>query len=705
MNPYESKVGTIVKIAYECAKCLSIKPPAEISDTWGYYKTKFDGSETLEEIAENLMGDSALSSELVVDVNTGQKPTDTSCVSLFYPLNKILAKALFQEHKAESDTTLMELSKELFGVGSAWQSFSADAQGNDIVEATRHTVVLAGQSVFIKLREGDMVAEFDEEVAIEEETPFNTLKTAIGTSVRRWPARVTINFGIDSRNPSTFANTIRAGIRDIQRSTCIRFREQNANLARGKIRFETQDRGCMAQIGFRTAGNIVWMAPNCGRGTTVHEIGHNLGIFHEQTRSDRDRHIRVLFNNIPSSWQSEYRIQRTLGGITPYDFRSIMHYPSGNAMRAIGTNAAANTRLMGNRQGLSAHDVSGYNHVMGYDRRCTRGSRMAAEKPDECTAQHKDMTDFKGIVDDDSCKIKTSARSSCRRFCRQAMLRCRGASKNGTDYDCETDLGEQEGDMVCECRPRRTPTNSSCTDESHRCRSWARLGACTPSDNDKFPVDDTTDIQAFMEENCCRTCARVARRGTAVASMEDTCDTTNWPDVKNSCGDCTVLAENMDSKYNGTCGNYCRARGKICVSAQEDLADGCDVTMGDLDCEVEQNWENDDALCTCGDAVETNEPSSAIAAVPKYFLPVYLVLSLLWMRPSNWLLARRGGCCMRFNQRTNAPPAARMAMISRTARPARWSNTATSHARRHIGQSTRRIAEDVLPNCTTRPCL
>jgi hypothetical protein len=42
------------------------------------------------------------------------------------------------------------------------------------------------------------------------------------------------------------------------------------------------------------------------KGVVVHEIGHAIGWFHEQSRPDRDRHIRVNFNLIPAEWHSQF---------------------------------------------------------------------------------------------------------------------------------------------------------------------------------------------------------------------------------------------------------------------------------------------------------------------------------------------------------------------------------------------------------------
>jgi hypothetical protein len=70
-------------------------------------------------------------------------------------------------------------------------------------------------------------------------------------------------------------------------------------------------------------------------GRVAHEIGHAVGFFHEQSRSDRDTYITIDWDHIPPpsgslDCEHQYKtfIQQGRDGenVGPYDFDSIMHY-------------------------------------------------------------------------------------------------------------------------------------------------------------------------------------------------------------------------------------------------------------------------------------------------------------------------------------------------------------------------------------------
>jgi hypothetical protein len=63
-------------------------------------------------------------------------------------------------------------------------------------------------------------------------------------------------------------------------------------------------------------------------------------------------------------------------------------------------------------------------------------------------------------------------------------------------------------------------------------------------------------------------------------------DIRNWPDVDNGvvCGGCTLLVDQMASRYGGLCSNYCRTIGRECVGAWEERDDTCAVeSVGECD--------------------------------------------------------------------------------------------------------------------------
>ncbi|XP_066913629.1 hatching enzyme 1.2-like [Clytia hemisphaerica] len=360
-------------------------------------------------------------------------------------------------------------------------------------------VVLGGQPEEGKFFEGDMMLSPDQLAALTEQRSKRKEGSNTFASIKssHWKTNGKVDlikYYIDEDfNSHGYAiETIKHAIADYEKYTCIRFQQVDRLPSRGPYMHFVLKGGCFSNVGRNSWGNEISLGYGCwNKGTAIHEIGHALGFFHEQSRPDRDDYVEIMWNNIKpgDKFNFDKYTTRTIDSLdTEYDFLSIMHYRN-NAFAlnrkqyTIRTRDPSKRRLIGQRDELSKIDKIQLNRMY-----C--GATSQTDGYTRPPIRTRPPTTEPGCVDNYVKNCPEMWAHDCGRWFVQNN--CRKTCGVCTEGGAKTTPAPRPTEAPTTTSATTKKPSSNCKDNNGSCPSWKIY----------------CDSNGYVKKNCLKTCGR-----------------------------------------------------------------------------------------------------------------------------------------------------------------------------------------------------
>jgi astacin len=197
------------------------------------------------------------------------------------------------------------------------------------------TVEIDGRLVTYRVVDGFAVAFGDiilgpvEEIERRKQASGRREAAVVSEAIRLWP-NATVSYVLDSGLSAAVRERFLEAVAQWEADTPLRFVPPTSETSYVRVRQSSEDSGscvAFASVGRATGETTISLEPSCPLDVVIHEMGHTVGLWHEQQRQDRDRYIELLYSNLEKTRLSDYDTKILAGSDDgPYDYSSLMHY-------------------------------------------------------------------------------------------------------------------------------------------------------------------------------------------------------------------------------------------------------------------------------------------------------------------------------------------------------------------------------------------